>query len=440
MSDPAFTLHLSGGETLIYRPYSSRLEDEWGRLIDLSRVNGIYKEQKETFKDAHIISSANPGRKVRALKSVKIQMGLRCNYACTYCIQAVGRVVERGRTPGDADAFAAKIIGLIEDAAPDGEDLRFEFWGGEPFLYWDIFRTLAEALRKAYPKALFNTVTNGSLLDDEKVDWLDRMGFILAVSHDGPGYHLRGPDPLDDPEKLRVIRRLYHRLAPQNRIGFNSVLTLPNHSIAAIMDHLSERMEVDRVFLTTEGFPTPYETNLMWLIPQTDEEKRQVWRSLIRDITDERVMHTMGTMLGALETFFRRLERGVPLTALGQRCADYRPDVLAVDLDGNVLTCHVVSAMDGHCAGHMDDLDGVRVSRATHWRLRDGCSACPVISFCEGACMAAQEGRDWTLTCEGRFVFFLALLAAAIYFATGQNLVAIEGARIRHDGVTRLAI
>jgi sulfatase maturation enzyme AslB (radical SAM superfamily) len=40
---------------------------------------------------------------------------------------------------------------------------------------------LAEKIKKVYPNAQFMMVTNGSLLDREKIDWFNRMGFSIGM-------------------------------------------------------------------------------------------------------------------------------------------------------------------------------------------------------------------------------------------------------------------
>ena len=92
----------------------------------------------------------------------------------------------------------------------------------------------AGALRSAYPKARFNVITNGALIDDDKIEFLDKLGFGVGISHDGPAMRYRGPDPLDDPTQRAAIRKLYDRLRPWGRIGFNCVLHKHNTSLAAV--------------------------------------------------------------------------------------------------------------------------------------------------------------------------------------------------------------
>lgn len=429
-----FTLVLDDGSKLHYEPLQSRLTTENGELVDLAPVDGRYR-CAGGFPPAIAVSPAAPGRKSRALKRIKIQMGLRCNYSCGYCSQASHRYLDRDKPVGEVLELVGKLRDTIIGHEADGADLRFEFWGGEPFVYWKIFKPLAEELRKAYPRATFTTVTNGSLLDDEKVDWLDSMGFGVGLSHDGPGYHVRGEDPLDDPAKLEVIRRLYHRLRPQGRLSFNCVLSMPNHSLAAILAFLCDKMQDDSVVLSTEGIISLYEPAVAMLMPQSEDDHRKVRRRLFADGKTDTVIYQVSTIHSALEEFFRSLERKRPAESLNQKCGMEREDSIAVDLEGNVLTCQNTSARTEHRIGHLDDMAGVSLTTATHWSHRHDCRNCPVVQLCKGACMY-MEGEERRPTCDGHFTFNVAILALAVYSVTGRELVGIEGERVRKPGLT----
>ena len=103
-------------------------------------------------------------------------------------------------------------------------------------MYWKTLKPLAEALRKLYPYCRMSLITNGSLLDIEKNEWIDKIGLDISISHDGPGQHVRGPDPLNDLIARDAILDLYSRLAPQGRISFGSMVNRWNTSRAAIQD------------------------------------------------------------------------------------------------------------------------------------------------------------------------------------------------------------
>src|SRR5262249_32691663 len=115
-----------------------------------------------------------------------------------------------------------------------GVPQRIEYWGGEPLVYWKTLKPLAEALRKKFPDTSFLMITNGSLLDPEIKQWPEDIDFSVGISHDGPGQHVRGPDPLADPAQRKHILDLFKRLAPKGRISFNSMISRSNLDRAAV--------------------------------------------------------------------------------------------------------------------------------------------------------------------------------------------------------------
>lgn len=435
MDNGSFVLVLDDGTRLFYDPHRSRLTDLSGGRVDLAPVAGIYRPDR-TFPVVAPVSPWMPGRK-RDLTRIKIQLGLGCNYACAYCGQAASRRTKRGRSKGDIDRMVNFVRGVWTRHLGDGSGMLVEFWGGEPLLYWRTLKPLAEALRLDFPSLPFLMVTNGSLLDGEKVDWLDRMGFRVALSHDGPGQSVRGPDPLEDAVTLAAIRELYDRLRPQCRIGFNCVLTMANPSLRAVLDHLRDKLDDPAVVLSTEGIALALDPASALLMPRTEADHRFLRRSLLAECKADEVIYQVFTIHQTLTDFFRALEDGRPSRALGQRCGMDSPETLAVDMAGTVLTCQNTAASGGHGIGHVDDLAGVRLTTATHWSHFATCQACPVVQLCKGACMY-QSGSDRRATCDGQFTFYMAMLALAVWSVTGKDLVAIEGGRIRDAGTTRV--
>ena len=166
----------------------------------------------------------------RNLSTIKIQLGLSCNFECDYCNQ---RFVPRAEetNPDDVGAFVDNMANWFSGGEDGlGKGTRFEYWGGEPFVYWKTFKPLAEAIIKKYPNAENFVITNGSLLDLEKIMWLDKYNFHVGVSHDGPGQHVRGPDPLADETSKMAIVTLFKLLSPKHKISFNAMMNSKNTS------------------------------------------------------------------------------------------------------------------------------------------------------------------------------------------------------------------
>jgi uncharacterized protein len=183
----------------------------------LSTENGFVFENKQlanfdSLKESIPFSPTNPLKKSRDVTTLKIQLGLSCNYSCEYCSQ---RFVERAEETNfkDIEDFLEKIKNLNFS---ERNGLKIEFWGGEPFVYWKTLKPLAEAILDRFSgwkrKPQFSIITNGSILNEDIIDWLMMMNFTVSISHDGPGQSVRGPDPFDDPETKKTILGFYRQM------------------------------------------------------------------------------------------------------------------------------------------------------------------------------------------------------------------------------------
>lgn len=373
--------------------------------------------------DAPAVSRQTPLGKTTP-RVLKISLGLSCNYACEYCSQ---RFVARNdeTNPEDVTGFMESLDDWVL-SSPEA----IEFWGGEPLVYIKTLRPLAEALRLKFPQARFSVITNGSLLNPQINQWLDELGFTVSISHDGPGQHVRGPDPLEDPLARQAILELYRRLAPQGRFSFNSMVNRSSQSRAAIQAFFAELTGYPDVMIGEGGFVDAYDDGGRSLSLMSDEfhafrrlafqEIRQGKAGLISSVRDR-------TMSFVNSLRFKR-----PASSLGQKCGMDQTESIAVDLKGNVLTCQNVSAAaaapngESHRIGHTSQMQDVALKTATHWSLRQECPGCPVLQICKGACMFL-EGPLWDVSCDNAYSDALPIFAAGIEFLTGLVPVHIEG-------------
>jgi uncharacterized protein len=347
-------------------------------------------------------------------------MGLSCNYACEYCSQ---RFVARNfeTNPDDVSGFLASLDAWVL-YPPDA----IEFWGGEPLVYIKTLRPLAQVLREKFPAARFSVITNGSLLNQ----WLDDLGFTVSISHDGPGQHVRGPDPLDDPQSRAAILELHRRLAPKGRFSFNAMLHRENQSRAAIQAFFVDLTEDPDVLIGEGSFVDAYDAGG---ISQSlrPEEFHAFRRQAFHDIRHGKAGR-ISSVRDRVMSFVNSLRFERPASSLGQKCGMDRLDSIAVDLKGNVLTCQNVSAAalapngESHRIGHTSQLGEVALKTATHWSERTECPVCPVLQICKGACMFLQ-GPLWEASCDNAYSDALPIFAAGIEFLTGLVPVHIEG-------------
>ena len=71
---------------------------------------------------------------------------------------------------------------------------------------------VTEQLHKKYPEAKFSVITNGSLINQEIIDFIQKYNFSVSISHDGIGQKTRGPDPLEDTDKKKWLFKLRNHL------------------------------------------------------------------------------------------------------------------------------------------------------------------------------------------------------------------------------------
>lgn len=269
--------------------------------------------------------------------------------------------------------------------------------GGEPFLYWAKIKRLISALAARFPAARFSIITNGSLLDREKLDFIAQYDIAIGISHDGPGQHLRGPDPLDDPDKRRWIEAL---LAERpEKTGFNAVLTREHHDLQALKSWFAEKVGPD-IFVGLEGVVNVYDAaTAIGTGRFGPAELNSLTRSIFEALVEDPNAFGLGERINE---FYASIQRRRPSEALGQKCGMDSPDAIAVDLRGNVMTCQNTGAKGVHKIGHVADFDAIVLDTATRFAFRPECMSCPVVQLCKGSCMFL-EGEFFKQSCANEF-------------------------------------
>jgi len=427
-----FKLHcldpLGQPKSIYYDPHTSEITDDSGvalviedpeRFLSGGRMYNNWTE----LGSANPISPQNPGRKSPNVKALKIQMGLNCNYSCSYCSQAAH--LEHGEAVITNIDDAREFLVTLDDWL-QGEPSKIELWGGEPFVYWKAMQVLVSGLRQRFPKSEFNVVTNGSLLDDEKFAWVIDNGIGLAVSHDGPGQPLRGPDPLEKPEMLATWRMFVDALVPVGGMSFNTVLTAANCDVKAIRQWFVDRFG-EHVVTNFEGVAAVHHDNarhkgdVLFGKSEYDVMKRSIYEAIVSGEGG-----TNPAIFNRVRDFISSLALKRPSRVLGQKCGMDREKSLAVDLKGNVLTCHNTGANSKHRIGSVADFESISLDTSYHWSTRESCNYCPVLQICQGSCMYL-EGDDFVDSCENEYNYGLPFLAGVIQLLWGLMLIDIEG-------------
>jgi uncharacterized protein len=408
----------------------------------LSTENGFVFENKQlanfdSLKESFPFSPTNPLKKSRDVTTLKIQLGLSCNYSCEYCSQ---RFVERAEETNfkDIEDFLEKIKNLNFS---ERNGLKIEFWGGEPFVYWKTLKPLVEQLRIKFAdweqQPRFSVITNGSLLSEEINEWLlDNMD-TMAISHDGPGQPVRGPDPFEDKALAYRILKLYNTVKSRTRrlqgMSFNSMLNSKNQSRKEIRDWFINFTGDPDVMIGEGGFVDSYDEGGIGSSLLTKQQQFQFRQKAFAELyaipDNENIGYPI--VITKINNFMADVMNHKQAKYVGQKCGMDDENTISVDLRGNVLTCQNVSAVDinsngeSHHSGNITDFDNVAVTTSTHWRERKECSGCPVLHICKGACMFVS-GEYWHHSCANAYSDALVLFMIAFKKLTGYIPIFID--------------
>lgn len=121
------------------------------------------------------------------IKSMCINISHDCNLRCEYCFAAKGDFGQ-GRCLMPFD-IAKKAIDFLIANSGTRHNLEVDFFGGEPLMNFDVVKQTVEyarSIEKQHNKNFrFTITTNGLLLDDEKIEYINKEMANVVLSLDG---------------------------------------------------------------------------------------------------------------------------------------------------------------------------------------------------------------------------------------------------------------
>lgn len=157
----------------------NELEEAWAELRELRREGQLFsKDDLERYQSA---VSAGP------IKSMCLNVAHDCNLRCSYCFASTGDF-GGGRKLMPLEVGCRAIDFLMENSGTR-KHLEVDFFGGEPLMNFEVVKQIVSYARKAEKQCgkviRFTITTNGVLLDDDKIDFINREMGNVVLSLDG---------------------------------------------------------------------------------------------------------------------------------------------------------------------------------------------------------------------------------------------------------------
>lgn len=327
------------------------------------------------------------------LKKFYLLLGTACNMRCRHCIQTP---IKDGNDV--SVRVDDKVMALVENyvryavGTPLQEGRKpfnLFFWGGEPLLYWDFIREQVVRLTEKYGilrnrNFRFRITTNGSLLTEEIVDFLNRYEVKLHFSYDAP-YPFAVRDYVSD-DVCALVRKVKGYEIQCNNCAYNCDPVLAHRCTKAKFPEALVQTNLKLV----RTFDMPKD------IYAYDMEKV---RTAVRKI---RIAFQLGHSFFSKWVLYRYL---LPRAlSKGRSVPDIGTErILCVSVDGRV--------MDGFNSGNAvadvsDSLGDVfeKVFRHKRSMLGYGCAVCRNRDICKAPCADIRDASGNFVSCVGFYI------------------------------------
>lgn len=361
---------------------------------DLSDIEECLKELEQLYKEKTLFSEDEyrqyADKTLNApIKAMCLHVSHDCNLRCEYCFAETGDF-GTGRKIMSPETGKKAIDFLIEKSF-GRENLELDFFGGEPLMAWDtVVKTVeyARSIEKKHGKRFrFTITTNGMLLDDDKIAYINKEMSNCVLSLDG---------------RKEVNDRI--RITPNHKGSYDII-------VPKFKKLVEGRTEKGRTDYYIRGTFTKYNTDFandvlhmaelgfkqLSVEPVVTDEKfpYALTKEDLPRIFDEydRLYEIMRENPGKFNFFHFKIDLNQGPCAIkrlrGCGCGN---EYVAVTPDGDIFPCHQFVGMEEWKMGNISD--GIIDTRIkdyfakTHIYSKKGCGDCWARFYCSGGCNA----------------------------------------------------
>ena len=166
--------------------------DALSEKYNADEIMSCYEELYSLYKEKILFSEDDYERFAKysvasPVKAMCLLISQDCNLRCEYCFAETGDF-GMGRSLMTLET-GKKAIDFLLEKSGNRENLELDFFGGEPLMNFDVVKEIVEYARmreKEYGKNFrFTVTTNGLLLTDDKIDFINKEMSNVVLSIDG---------------------------------------------------------------------------------------------------------------------------------------------------------------------------------------------------------------------------------------------------------------
>lgn len=368
--------------SLLKEKYSlNQIEESFEEIKELIKADMLFStDDYEKF--ANMMVSA-------PVKSMCLHVAHDCNLRCKYCFASTGDFGV-GRKLLD-EATGKKAIDFLLENSKGRKNIELDFFGGEPLMNMKVVKAVVDYARskeKEHNKNFrFTITTNGVLLDDENIEYINREMSNVVLSIDGrksvndlmrPSPNQKGSYDVIVPKYKSLVEKRGH-----DQYYVRGTFTKHNLDFAEDVMHLN-KLGFDQISVEPVVSPDSCDYAITQAeLPRIFEEYEKLALQLIERKKEGKGFNFFHFMID--------LEQG-PCAIKRLRGCGCGNEYVAVTPDGDIYPCHQFVGMDEWKMGSVYDgslnKDMKNDFANANVYSKSECKECWAKFYCSGGCNA----------------------------------------------------
>jgi len=382
---------------------------------------GLYNDGMLFSKPGEIKLNYSDDFKESPVKALCLNISHDCNMTCEYCFAGKGEAAAAGRYGGEkklmSEETGMNAVKFLMQNSGSRKNLEVDFFGGEPLLNFDAVKNIVlntRALEKEYNKNVrFTLTTNGTLLDDGKIDFINAhiSNIVLSLdglkeTNDGMRRYSGGEGVYDDivPVYQKLVEKRIKSDGPYKDYYIRGTFTRKNLDFAKDVIHMAglgfKNVSVEPVVAEEDKEYSVRRGDLPVIFKEYETLAREIIRRGRKGDDTLNFFH-----------FNIDLENGPCVYKRSKGCGS-GSEYLAVTPDGDIYPCHQFAGNKKFILGNVNApdivLDKALMKKFFHNNIieNEKCRSCWVKYFCGGGCAANNAnfngsiGEPYEIACE----------------------------------------